>query len=316
MTNPRRIVLGVLVAGLIAGGAWLCWTIVDVSRQRKAEIEKAALYDVSPLLKVDPALIRYREIRRFPTGLKKPMLLAMREGEILVAGDRSIVRFDDKGRKSGAIALPAEATAMTVDSAGAIHVGLMDHVEIYSLDGKRSASWPTLGDRAQIAGLAITENEVWIADGGRRVVVHAGRDGTIKGEIGDFLIPSPQHMDIAVGKDGTIWVADTGRHQIKAFSANGNMQRFWGEGGVKLEQFTGCCNPADFCIRPDGSFVTGEKGLPRVKKYSADGKFECVVAPPERAEDTSEGIDVAADASGRIILLDRTKKIVRIMEAK
>jgi hypothetical protein len=79
---------------------------------------------------------------------------------------------------------------------------------------------------------------------------------------------------------------------------------------------------------PDGRFVTAEKGIPRVKVYSADGTFESVVVGPETlaptataAEETRPehkllAVDVAVDGSGRIWVLDPGARQLRVFEQK
>jgi hypothetical protein len=81
-------------------------------------------------------------------------------------------------------------------------------------------------------------------------------------------------------------------------------------------------------ILPDGRFVTGEKGIPRVKIYGAEGKFECVVAGPEvlapnfaattetREDLKLKPVDLAVDSKSRIIVLDPNAGTVRIFEEK
>ena len=63
---------------------------------------------------------------------------------------------------------------------------------------------------------------------------------------------------------------------------------------------------------PDGRFVTVEKGVRRVKVYSARGKFECVVAELDRLG--GEPGPVAADRQGRILVLDPAGGKVRVFE--
>ena len=71
----------------------------------------------------------------------------------------------------------------------------------------------------------------------------------------------------------------------------------------------------------DGSFVTCEKGLVRVKVYDPDGSFLGVVAGPETfdidpATHPAAAFDVAADKEGRIFILDTVRNIVRIFTRK
>jgi hypothetical protein len=117
-------------------------------------------------------------------------------------------------------------------------------------------------------------------------------------------------------------------HRIEAYTFDGHLEFSWGTRGLDVTAFCGCCNPASMAILPDGRFVTGEKGIPRVKIYGTDGKFEGVVADPEilapnfsAATETREDlrlhpVDLAVDGKSRIIILDPNAKKVRIFEEK
>jgi hypothetical protein len=120
---------------------------------------------------------------------------------------------------------------------------------------------------------------------------------------------------------------------MEAYTFEGDFELAWGEASMGIEGFCGCCNPVNFSLLPDGRFVTSEKGLPRIKVYEADGAFAGVVAGPrdfdanKRAccssaavsaplDDVSicqsGGIDVAADARGRVMALDPVDRVVRV----
>ncbi|MBU4493955.1 MAG: hypothetical protein KJ874_01485, partial [Acidobacteria bacterium] len=90
----------------------------------------------------------------------------------------------------------------------------------------------------------------------------------------------------------------------------------WGEASMDIEGFCGCCNPSHFAVLPDGSFVTSEKGIPRVKIYDRLGRLASVVAGPDRFDEGTKGLDTAADADGRIYILDPSRKRVRIFSEK
>jgi hypothetical protein len=70
--------------------------------------------------------------------------------------------------------------------------------------------------------------------------------------------------------------------------------------------------------------VTFEKGIPRVKVYTADGVFESVVAGAESFaanakvcgpnDCTLGGLDGVADVKGRIYILDLVAGVTRVME--
>ena len=114
------------------------------------------------------------------------------------------------------------------------------------------------------------------------------------------------------------------RGSVETFATTGELEAVWGKAGGDVSSFFGCCNPSHLARLPDGRFVTSEKGIPRVKIYSSEGNFDCVVAGPEqlavpaaaigdpRAELTAGVFDVAADSQGRVLVLDPAHRCVRV----
>jgi hypothetical protein len=81
---------------------------------------------------------------------------------------------------------------------------------------------------------------------------------------------------------------------------------------MEIEGFCGCCNPSHFAIREDGSFVTSEKGIPRIKVYDRLGRLAAVVAGPDNFDEGTVGLDLALDSAQRILVLDPARRAVRI----
>jgi hypothetical protein len=179
-----------------------------------------------------------------------------------------------------------------------------------------------LGEKALLTSLAAAEHDIFAADAGNRIVWHYDAAGELKGRIGDpdkarkipgFLITSP-HFDLAVGRDGLLYVVNPRALRIEAYTFQGDLEFSWGRSSPQIEGFFGCCNPAHFAVLSNGRFVTAEKGMPRVKIYSAQGKFECVVAGGKQMAVTAA--DVAADHRDRILILDPLAASLRIFERK
>ncbi len=83
---------------------------------------------------------------------------------------------------------------------------------------------------------------------------------------------------------------------------------------MTIDGFSGCCNPSHIAILADGSFVTSEKGLVRVKILNPTGKLKSVVAGPDQFDEETRGLDLAVDSENRIIVLDPKKRLIRIFE--
>jgi hypothetical protein len=134
-----------------------------------------------------------------------------------------------------------------------------------------------------------------------------------KRDIPGFIIPSP-FFDVAVDPDGFLWVANTGRHSLENYTLEGDFRTSWGEFSMDIEGFCGCCNPTHFAFLEDGSFVTSEKGIARIKVYNRLGNLVSVVAEPDSFAAGTVGLDLAVDSSQRILVLDPHQKMVRIYE--
>ncbi len=139
-----------------------------------------------------------------------------------------------------------------------------------------------------------------------------------------FIVPSP-FLDVLIHRDGLLRVNNPGRHRVEAYTFDGDLEAAWGKPTAGIEGFCGCCNPIAIAALADGRLVTCEKGIPRVKIYSAAGDFESVVAGaesfPENAHACTDlndcihgGIDAAVDSGGRIYILDIVTSDVRVMQ--
>jgi sugar lactone lactonase YvrE len=90
----------------------------------------------------------------------------------------------------------------------------------------------------------------------------------------------------------------------------------WNKTSMLWDGFSGCCNPSHIAILSDGSFVTSEKGLTRVKVHGANGALKAIVATPEQFEEGTVGLDIAIDSQDRIYIADPERGAIRVFEHK
>lgn len=335
----RGVIVVVVAAILVAAAAvWM----VDRAGERGSGLPKEFAYQIDECKRIDPALIAYRQTEVFPSNMQKATAVAVgARDEIFVAGDRAVRVFDRGGKELRTIELEAPPSCLTLgppghQREGSMFVGIGDHIEEYNSDGKRTANWPSLGKRALLTSIALAEEDVFVADAGQSRIHRLNLSGELVGAIGDyrdknnkaaFAVPSP-FFDVAIHPDGWLRVTNPGAQRIEAYSFDGNLELFWGEPGPGIEGFFCCCNPANMAILADGRFVTAEKGLIRVKVYSADGHFESVVAGPETfgasaataneslSDHEYTAVDVTVDGAGNVIVLDLTTAQVHVFEPK
>jgi hypothetical protein len=328
-----NILVGALVALAVVVGI-VSVVKLDVAGNKGSGLSKEFKYDIAKLAHVDPNLIVYEEsARSISTGFTAARSIAVdANGSIYVAGDKSIRIFTANGSQLDEIDLEQTPGCLAVAADGAIFVGLRDHVEVYDAKGKLLASWRSLGPDAILTSIAVSEEDVFVADAGGRVVVRYDRQGNVIARIGrkdteknapGFVIPSA-YFDLAVSGDGLLRVVNPGKLRVDAYTFDGYFEFSWGHRSVDVDGFCGCCNPVNIAVLPGGGFVTCEKGLVRVKIYDSQGEFQGVVAGPAQLvrdgdvrvcdlpeECQAGGFDVAVDSTGRVYVLDTIKNVVR-----
>jgi len=295
------------------------------SEEKGSGLGKDFSYDLTELRKVDPRLILYEEAAAIETGMKEARGIAVdAQDRVYVAGDEAVLVFSKEGKREAEIDVQRELRCLAVAADGTLYVATQNRMGALDPKGVVKAYSDCLGAEAIITSIAVGDGSVFVADAGNRVVVRydlAGRQLGLIGkkdaerDIPGLVVPSP-HLDLAIGRDGLLWVVNPGRHKLEAYTADGHLEASWGKASAGIEGFSGCCNPTDIAVLPDGRFVTAEKGLPRVKVYSAEGKFEGVVAAPDRFGKDAVGLDLAADSKGRILVLDPASKRVRVFVKK
>ncbi|MBN1973090.1 MAG: hypothetical protein JW787_05590 [Sedimentisphaerales bacterium] len=350
--SENKALIGIIISIVCIVGV-IAVLRFDATGEKGSGLGSDFEYNIEELSKIDPNLIIFKDSASpINTGFSVTHAIAVdKTGAIYVSGDNSIRKFDDKGTKLDEIKLKAEPQCLAIvneqtgedeQNSLTIYVGLKDHVEIYQ-SGKLIKTWQSLGDKAVLTSIAVSDEDVFVADAGNRVVIRFDKDGNIVNKIGEkdqsrnisgFVIPSP-YFDLAVGRDGLLRVANPGKQCIEAYTFAGDLEFSWGEYSNKIEGFCGCCNPVNFAILygddPSGDndrFITCEKGLTRVKVYDNEGKFVGVVAGPaqlieggkvEVCDSPEEcqmgGFDVAVDSTGRVIVLDTIENTIRIFSS-
>jgi len=354
-TRPRKVIVELLIAGglfaaMVAGAIALLG--IDWSGEGGSGLSDSFKYDLQKYQNIDPSLFRYHSVAALPIDLSEPRAIAVGiDDQILIAGDKAVDIFSplpwEAGQRSVAadpvpvafearkkIVFDVEPYCLTVGNAehafpGRIYVGMRDHVEVFAPDGMRLAVWPAMG---MLTSLTTSEKEVFLADAKARIVRQcdvegkpiAQIDGRIAGRSSPgFVVPSP-YFDVAMSPDGLLRVVNPGAHRIDAYTLDGQLELSWGRASEQIDGFCGCCNPSHIAVLPDGRIVTSEKGIPRVKVYSATGEFEGVVAGPEtlspnpsapvetRDELRLHPADVATDSHGRIFVLDAAARCVHV----
>jgi hypothetical protein len=321
--NTNKILIGAVIFFSVAGILYFGYRAIrDNTRNGQGN---PFAYDIKTYEKSGADLVVYAEVGRISIGLPQVYGIAIGpEDALYVCGTDSVLVFDGDGKKRASFGIKRTARCVAVDENHSLYLGVEDHVEVYNPEGLKKTSWESLGEQAIITSLAVSEAYVFVADAGNKIVWKFDKSGSRLLRIGDkneakdipgFIIPSP-YFDVAVDPDGFLWAANTGRHSLENYTLDGNFRSSWGEYGMEIQGFSGCCNPSHFAILEDGSFVTSEKGLPRVKVYNRIGALVSLVVPTDQFVPGTVGLDLAVDSGQKIYVLDPMQKLVRIFAKK
>jgi DNA-binding beta-propeller fold protein YncE len=266
----------------------------------------------------------YRFLKAVDPGIDQLKSIARDErGWFYLAGQTGVVVFDGEWNRKMELQTSLPATGVAVAGDGTVFVSEQQKVHVFSRDGKRVASWGVAGKESQpfsyLTGLAVALPNVWVADAGNRVVHRFDATGDFIADLGGrnpetnergLICPSP-YLDCATAADGTLWVGNPGKWRIEHYDLNNALVGFWGRSGLADDCFSGCCNPTNLALTPDGNFVTAEKGRPRIKLLDPRGNLLAVM-PDEGFSIQSTGMDLAADAAGHIYATDPVSNKVLI----
>jgi hypothetical protein len=147
-------------------------------------------------------------------------------------------------------------------------------IKVFTKDGQPVREWEACSDNSLYASIALTTNNVFVTDAENLNVCQYSKEG-------QFIrfINSPRGFIIPTGTFGietfhdTVWVINSGRHQIESYTIDGKFIASFGIPGSLPGTFPGCCNPASIAFTPDGRILTSEKGNPRVCLFERSGQF-------------------------------------------
>jgi hypothetical protein len=202
---------------------------------------------------------------------------------------------------------------------GLIEVGAL---EVRTPEGDLVRSWDSWefdGDThhfRDITDVAYMNENVYVADGYKKRVYRFSAVGDFMLEIGgdkpDIFILPTAHLDVVPDREeNALYINNPGLGRVEVRKPNGALGLYWGDQGTHAEGFSGCCNPTDIDVMPNGYFLTAEKGIPRVKVYDRGGRMLAYLNqthftdPKDLGLDTlRDGMDVAAESTERFYVVD------------
>ena len=139
------------------------------------------------------------------------------------------------------------AFCLAVDLNGDLYLGMDDHIEVYDSDGAKKAHWESLGDTALLTSIAVSNEYVFVADAGNRIVWKYDKKGNVLLKIGEkneskdipgCVVPS-RFFDVSIDLDGFLWVVNPGRHSLENYTLDGDLRSSWGKYSMDIEKAAG-----------------------------------------------------------------------------
>lgn len=259
-------------------------------------------------------------------GLGKPYAVAVYRGRVLVSdsADRFVTVFDiprgkhykigaDEGE--GGLVKPL---GLDIDASGTVYVADVTAkiIRVYDIDGKflRNIAGPKFFDRLSSVSVTPDGSRLYVVDiGGVSSDLHRvrvfdavngdhlfdiGKRGTGPGE---FNLP----RDVAVGKDGRIYVVDGGNFRVQIFDRDGKYMSSFGTVGKQLGNFA---RPKEIATDKDGNVYVADSAFGNFQIFTPDGDLLMFIG--ERSEQDGpgkymlpSGITVGDD--GRVYFVDQ-----------
>ena len=319
MKNRGIIILLICLSLIIIGVVAFDY----ISKRPDRSPENPYAINIDEYIQDDTSLIMYNEVRniRLDTALIRG--IAYHDNKIYILGNDFLQAISPEGRELMRVTIPLSPGCIAL-SESKIFIGYNDHISAFNKNGELISAWDTIGKKSVLTSLAVTDGNLFAADAGNRRVLRYTTDGNLMGQfegksdtgqLHGFIIPSA-NFDLAVNHDGELWVVNPGKHALEQYTYEGRMIGFWENASFNIDGFSGCCNPAQMAVLPDGSFVTSEKGIVRIKVHKPSGEMLCIVAPTKSFGNAFLAPDIAITPEGVILALDFDNHMVRVYQHK
>ena len=165
------------------------------------------------------------------------------------------------------------------------------------------------------------DGSFYVADSLNNRIQHFDANGNFLGAFGVYgsitqgeapLGMFSEPWDVALGPDGSLYVADTWNHRIQKFSPGGQPLAAWGYWGQDGAP-TAFYGPRSIAVGPDGRVFVCDTGNKRIVVFDADGNFITQIgtggAQPGQLD---EPVGIAVDSQGRVYVADTWNQRVQV----
>lgn len=263
---------------------------------------------------------------RTTEALGKPYAVATHRGKIYVSdsAERFVKVFDVPQGKYEKIGNTDDAGQLTkplgidVDKTGTIYVadGTAKKIFVYNAEGKfqRNIGGAKLFDRLSSVTVDPDGSRLYVVDIGgvtsehHRVRVFDAKNGDHLFDIGkrgvgpgEFNLP----RDVAVGKNGQLYVVDGGNFRVQIFDRNGKYLQSFGTVGKQLGNFA---RPKEVATDRDGNVYVADAAFGNFQIFNSEGELLMFIG--ERSEQDGPAkymlpSGITVDEDGRIYFIDQ-----------
>jgi hypothetical protein len=257
-------------------------------------------------------------LNTLPLEIKPGAICVAKDGSIYVGGDGRVLKLDATGKVLASAASPVASEPVFITA----EMEEMIKQSGRPVDEERERMKTSLERRrADVTGLAVTEQDVFMAVG-------APSDFTYRVYRFDRALENPKlvveklrgccgQMDLQA-HDGKLWIPHNARHRVESHDRDGKeLSKFGTAGKVKANDFGGCCEPKNMRVLANGDILAAESGPPTcIKRFSASGKFiEVIAALNTKGDCVRVTVEASPDGS-RYYMLDTTRDAIRVFGKK
>jgi sugar lactone lactonase YvrE len=169
---------------------------------------------------------------------------------------------------------------------------------------------------------AAPDGTIYVADSRNHRIQHLSADGSItlntwgtfadisKGDAPGGTFNEP--WGVAVGPDGSVYVADTWNHRIQKFSPQGEFITMWGKNGLP-DTPDGFYGPRGIAVDAKGRVFVVDTGNNRVVIFDGNGNYISQFGVPGvNPGEFSEPVGIAIDTNGLVYITDTWNKRVQV----
>ncbi|HZD55176.1 MAG TPA: NHL repeat-containing protein, partial [Anaerolineales bacterium] len=165
------------------------------------------------------------------------------------------------------------------------------------------------------------DGSIYVADTENNRIQHIARDGSVLQVWGSFADIAQgeapggtfnQPWGIALGPDGSVYVADLWNSRIQKFTPDGKFVLMWGYFG-QGEAPTAFWGPRDVIVDSQGHVLVSDTGNKRIVVFDADGNFISQFGSEGFSPGQfSEPVGLAVDGEGKLYVADTWNQRIQV----